>query len=74
MLKKGYRGGGKPIYKDKKVILPLQPPVGKHGYGLYTVDNKKYEYFDLDNLQPYLNFKISDIEDINNDKEILING
>lgn len=48
--------------------------VGKHGYGLYTVDNRKYEYFDLDNLQPYLNFKISDIEDISNDKEILING
>ena len=43
MLKKGYRGGGKPIYKDKKVILPLQPPVGKHGYGynleLFTINN-----------------------------------
>ena len=48
--------------------------VGKHGYGLYTVDSRKYEYFDLDNSQPYLNFKISDIEDISNDKEILING
>jgi len=33
MLKKGYRGGGQPIYKDKMVILPLQPPVGNHGYG-----------------------------------------
>ena len=48
--------------------------VGKHGYGVYTVDDRNYKYFDLDNLQPYLNFKISDIEDINNDKEILING
>ena len=48
--------------------------VGKHGYGVYNVDNGKYKYFDLDNSQPYLNFKISDIEDINDDKEILING
>ena len=49
--------------------------VGRHGYGVYTMLlMENYEYFDLDNSQPYLNFKISDIEDISDDKEILING
>lgn len=56
ILKKGYRGGGMPIYEDKKVIIPLQPPgfevcVGsrscrcesKNGYG------HKLELFTINN-------------------------
>ena len=48
--------------------------INKHGYGVYNVKNNKYNYFELDNPKPYLNFRITDIEDIENEKEILING
>ena len=48
--------------------------VKNHGYGIYDVTTEKYKFNNLDNLQPYLNFRITDIEDIENNKEILING
>jgi len=41
---------------------------------VYNVTTEKYKFFTLDNPQPYLNFKITDIEDIENKKEILTNG
>ena len=48
--------------------------IKNHGYGLYNVETKKYKFFNIDNPQPYLNFKIKDIEDIENGKEILTNA
>jgi DNA repair exonuclease SbcCD nuclease subunit len=67
-------GGNKAYMVGSTICQNFGESVGKHGYGVYTIDDRNYKYFDLDNLQPYLNFKISDIEDINNGKEILING
>ena len=48
--------------------------IKNHGYGVYNVKKEKYKSFNLDNPQPYLNFIIKDIEDIQKQKEILING
>jgi len=48
--------------------------IKNHGYGLYNVETKKYKFFNIDNPQRYLNFKIKDIEDIENGKEILTNA
>ncbi len=48
--------------------------IKNHGYGLYNTETKKYKFFNIDNPQPYLNFKIKDIEDIQNEKEILTNA
>jgi DNA repair exonuclease SbcCD nuclease subunit len=48
--------------------------IKKHGYGIYDISKNKYKYKDLHNPQPYLNFRITDIEDIENEKEVLING
>lgn len=47
--------------------------VNGHGYGIYDVETNKYDFFDVPNEQPYLHFTISDINDIENDNEILIN-
>jgi hypothetical protein len=44
-----------------------------HGYGIYDVDSNEYTFHDLKNEQPYLHFKINDIKDIENEKEILLN-
>jgi len=44
-----------------------------HGWGLYDVETGGYEFFDLPNEQPYMTFKINDIDDINDGKEVLVN-
>lgn len=44
-----------------------------HGYGIYDVESKKYEFVDIENEQPYMHFKIMDIKDIENEKEELLN-
>ena len=44
-----------------------------HGYGMYDVQKDNYTFHDLINEQPYLHFKITDIKDIEDEKEILLN-
>ena len=52
--------------------------VSEHGYGVLTLneDNKTYGYklFDIDNPVKYLQFKITDITDIEEGCEILVNA
>jgi len=48
--------------------------VGRHGYGLYSISEDSYRYFDLHNKRPFLQFKITSINDIEQGKEILTNG
>lgn len=43
-----------------------------HGYGIYDVESDKYSFHDLPNDRPFMNFKINDINDIENGKEIQI--
>lgn len=45
-----------------------------HGYGVYDVVEKTYDFFDLPNEQPYYHFKITDIKDIEDEKEVLLNA
>ena len=47
--------------------------VRNHGYGIYEVQTDKYIFKDIDNKSPYLNFKITDIADIENENETLTN-
>lgn len=47
--------------------------VNHHGYGVYDVENNKYEVFDIENEQPFLHFSISDISDIEKNGEVLLN-
>jgi hypothetical protein len=47
--------------------------VDYHGYGIYDVESNSYEFFDLDNEQPFLHFSINDIKDIENETETLLN-
>lgn len=48
--------------------------VSNHGYGIYNIDTGQYEFIDIENDQPFLHFKITDIEDIENEKEQLVNA
>jgi hypothetical protein len=44
-----------------------------HGFGIYHVDTNTYEFCDIENDSPFMHFEISDIKDIEDDKEILLN-
>jgi hypothetical protein len=48
--------------------------VNHHGYGMYDFETKEYTTHDIENEQPFLHFSISDISDIENEKEILLNN
>ncbi len=47
--------------------------LNKHGYGIYTISEDKYEFIDLENPKPFLSFKIKNFEDIFNGSEKLAN-
>ena len=51
--------------------------ISEHGFNLVNVDQNKvlsYEFFDLENPIKYLNFRITDIEDIEQGNEELLNA
>lgn len=47
--------------------------VNHHGYGIYNVETREYTTHDVDNKQPFLHFSITDISDIENEQEKLLN-
>ena len=69
-----------PIPNNKKAYMIgslIQQNFGEgvrnHGYGVYEVESDSYIFKDVENRSPYLNFKISDITDIEDEKERLTN-
>jgi hypothetical protein len=48
--------------------------INKHGYGIYNVNQDKYEFVDLVNPKPFLSFKINSIEDLVDGTERLVNA
>lgn len=61
------------IYQGSFIQQNFGETIKHHGYGVYDVLKDKYESFDLDNNQPYMVFKIKDINDLGNEK-LLNNG
>lgn len=47
--------------------------VTQHGFVKWNIETLEYEYIDLESEYGYYNFEIKDIEDIENNKEILLN-
>jgi|TARA_R110001606_G_scaffold386720_3_gene550924 DNA repair exonuclease SbcCD nuclease subunit len=47
--------------------------IKNHGYGVFNLEDFSYTFKDLENPQPFLSFKITDITDIEKEKEILTN-
>lgn len=65
--------GGRGVMIGSLIQQDFGETVKNHGYGIYDVDNDEYTFFDLPNDRPFLHFSISDIKDIDNEKEVLIN-
>ena len=65
--------GGQAIMVGSMIQQNFGETVDYHGYGIYDVESNSYEFFDLDNEQPFLHFSINDIKDIENETETLLN-
>jgi hypothetical protein len=48
--------------------------VSNHGFLLWDVETKTFEECDVQNKYSYYNFKISSLDDLEEDKEIITNG
>ncbi len=65
--------GGKAIMIGSLIQQNFGETVNYHGYGVYDVVNDEYHTYDIENEQPFLHFSISDILDIDNESEKLLN-
>ena len=65
--------GGKAIMIGSLIQQNFGETVKHHGYGVYDLPSDEYTFHDLQNEKPYLHFKITDITDIENEKEELLN-
>jgi DNA repair exonuclease SbcCD nuclease subunit len=66
--------GGKAVMIGSLIQQNFGETVNHHGYGIYDVDTDEYTFHDLPNQQPFLHFKIKDINDIENEKEEFVNA
>ena len=65
--------GGKAIMIGSLIQQNFGETVKHHGYGVYDVTTNEYDFHDLKNEKPFLHFKITDIKDIEDEKEELLN-
>ena len=65
--------GGKGVMIGSLIQQNFGETVNHHGYGIYDVKDDTYETFDIENEQPFLDFSITDILDIENESETLLN-
>lgn len=61
------------IYCGSMIQQGFGETIKHHGYGIYDVETDKYTFHDIENDNPFLYFKITDIEDINTNDEVLLN-
>ena len=66
--------GGKAVMIGSLIQQNFGETVNHHGYGIYDVETNDYTFHDLQNEQPFLHFNITDIKDIEDGKEELVNA
>jgi len=67
--------GGKKAYMVGSTIQQnYGETITKHGFGIYDVEKDDYSFVDLDNPRPFLSFKLSSYDDIENGSEKLANA
>lgn len=66
-------GGGKAVMVGSLIQQNFGETVKNHGYGIYNVSTDEYIFRDIHNDNAFLHFKINDINDIEDEKEILVN-
>jgi DNA repair exonuclease SbcCD nuclease subunit len=66
-------GGGKGVMIGSLIQQNFAETVNHHGYGMYDVEKGEYSFHDLKNERPFLHFSITDIKDLEDGKETLLN-
>ena len=67
--------GGKKAYMFGSTIQQnFGETMKKHGFGIYDVEQNKYEFVDLVNSKPFMSFSIKSFDDIVDGKERLTNA
>lgn len=66
--------GGQAVMIGSMIQQNFGEGVKHHGYGMFNMMTKEYTFHDLENEQPFLHFRINDIEDIENNSENLVNS
>lgn len=66
-------GGGKGVMIGSLIQQNFGETIKYHGYGVYDVEDDNYTFVDIESVQPFMHFKITDIKDIENEKEELLN-
>jgi DNA repair exonuclease SbcCD nuclease subunit len=66
--------GGKAVMIGSLIQQNFGETVNHHGYGIYDVGTNDYTFHNLENDQPFLHFNITDIKDIEDGKEELVNA
>ena len=67
------KNGVKAVYCSSLIQQDFGENIYGHGFVVWDVENKDYEFVEVESDYGYYKFKISTPEDINNDKEQLIN-
>ena len=65
--------GGPAVMIGSLIQQNFGETINHHGYGIYDTESKEYHTYDIENEQPFLHFSISDILDIENESEKLLN-
>jgi len=65
--------GGKAVMIGSLIQQNFGETINHHGYGIYDVKTNDYVTVDIKNEQAFLHFTISDISDIENESEELVN-
>jgi DNA repair exonuclease SbcCD nuclease subunit len=66
-------GGGDAVMIGSLIQQNFGENIKHHGYGIFDMETKKYEFRDLSNDQPFLHYRINDIKDIETESEQLVN-
>lgn len=65
--------GKKGIMIGSTIQNNMGESVRNHGYGIYLISEDRYDFVDLPNPKPFLNFRINSIDDLENGNEKLAN-
>jgi DNA repair exonuclease SbcCD nuclease subunit len=70
------KSGVSVVYPGSMIQQNFGETVSEHGFNVVSINNKdvKFEFFDIENPVKYLNFRIKDIEDIEEGNEELLNA
>jgi hypothetical protein len=66
-------GGGYGVMIGSFIQQNYGETINHHGYGVLDVETLEYRFKDINNDYPFYHFKITDINDIEDDKETLLN-